>query len=50
MLVEKYNTQGEVIVYVPTSHVTLHEADMLSIQLLHDRSQDIDHVSPLTRL
>ena len=34
---EKYNTQGEVIVYVPTSHVTLHGADMLSIQLLHDR-------------
>ena len=34
---EKYNTESEVIIYVPTSHVTGHQADMLSIQLLHDR-------------
>ena len=31
---EEYNTNSEVIVYVPTSHVLLHEADMLSVQLL----------------
>ena len=37
MLSEKYNTESEVIIYVPTSHVTGHQADMLSIQLLHDR-------------
>jgi len=33
---EEYDTKSEVIVYVPTSHVLLHQADMLSIQLLHD--------------
>ena len=39
VLLEKYNTQSEVVLYVPTSHVTGHEADMLSIQLLHDSEQ-----------
>ena len=34
---EEYDTNSEVIVYIPTSHVLLHNADMLSIQLLHDR-------------
>ena len=34
---EEYDTKSEVIVYIPTSHVLLHDADMLSIQLLHDR-------------
>ena len=31
MLVDKeqYNTQSEVIVYIPTSHVLLHDAEML---------------------
>ena len=33
---EEYDTNSEVIVYIPTSHVLLHNADMLSIQLLHD--------------
>ena len=39
LLIDKqaYDTQNEVVVYVPTSHVTGHQADMLSIQLLHDR-------------
>ena len=31
---EEYNTNSEVIVYIPTSHVLIHEADMLSVQLL----------------
>ena len=31
---EEYDTNSEVIVYVPTSHVLVHEADMLSVQLL----------------
>ena len=26
---EQYNTQSEVIVYIPTSHVLLHDAEML---------------------
>ena len=37
---EQYNTQSEVIVYIPTSHVLLHDADMLSLQLLHDSDED----------
>ena len=36
---EQYNTQSEVIVYIPTSHVLLHDADMLSLQLLHDSDE-----------
>ena len=40
MLSEKYNTESEVIIYVPTSHVTGHQADMLSIQLLHDSQEE----------
>ena len=31
---EEYDTNSEVIVYVPTSHVLVHDADMLSVQLL----------------
>ena len=27
---------GQVVVYIPTSHVLLHGADLLSLQLLHD--------------
>ena len=34
---EEYDTNSEVIIFIPTSHVLLHDADMLSIQLLHDR-------------
>ena len=34
---EQYDMNSEVIIYIPTSHVLIHEADMLSIQLLHDR-------------
>ena len=31
---DEYNTNSEVIVYIPTSHVLVHDADMLSVQLL----------------
>ena len=48
MLSEKYNTESEVIIYVPTSHVTGHQADMLSIQLLHDRLDHAVFLLPLT--
>lgn len=42
---EQYDTQNEVVVYIPTSHVLLHEADMLSVQLLHDSNATVhaDH-------
>ena len=42
---EKYDFQNEVIVYIPTSHVLLHEADMLSLQLLHDSDDHDDEVN-----
>ena len=31
---QEYDTNNEVVVYVPTSHVLLHDADMLGLQLL----------------
>ena len=36
LLVDKqeYDTNNELVVYVPTSHVLLHDADMLGLQLL----------------
>ena len=36
LLVDKneYDRNNELIVYVPTSHVLMHDADMLGIQLL----------------
>ena len=35
LLIDKqaYDTQNEVVVYVPTSHVLLHDADMLGLQV-----------------
>jgi len=36
---EEYDSKSEVIIYIPTSHVLLHDADMLSIQLLHDSDE-----------
>ena len=40
LLIDKqaYDTQNEVVVYVPTSHVLLHDADMLGLQVttIHD--------------
>ena len=51
LLIDKqaYDTQNEVVVYVPTSHVLLHDADMLGLQVitLHDTrdTRDVIHVT-----
>ena len=41
LLVDKEEDErnSAVVVHVPTSHILLHEADLLSIQLLHDSNQ-----------
>ena len=31
----------QVIIYIPSSHVLYHEADMLSVQLLHDSGPQV---------
>ena len=42
LLVDKqeYDTNNEVVVYVPTSHVLMHDADMLGLQLLTYYGED----------
>ena len=47
MLVDKvaYDQNSEVILYIPSSHVIKHDADMLSVQLLHDSGPQVhNHV------
>ena len=48
LLVDKqeYDTNNEVVVYVPTSHVLEHDADMLGMQLLTYHSDDPDDLHP----
>ncbi|XP_023328387.1 uncharacterized protein LOC111701365 [Eurytemora carolleeae] len=35
----EYDQNTEVVVYIPASHVIKHDADMLSVQLLHDSAE-----------
>ena len=36
----EYNQNSHVVLFVPTTHVLIHHADMLSVQLLHDSGMD----------
>ena len=52
LLIDKqaYDTQNEVVVYVPTSHVLLHDADMLGLQVttIHDTRDTCNTLQLLT--